>query len=121
LDLQAVLPEEDSDVLALADLLFATAAGAEKVIELSRDELLRRLGWTNRYVCRNIHEFPNPRFLYRPIQSTVKAIEAALNELEGGYVGVLGPPGSGKSTLLTRTLCALIYLSLATLTLRMLL
>ena len=107
LDFRAVLPEDNADVLALADLLFATAAGAERIIELSRDELLRRLGWTRRYTYRNIHEFPAPLFLYRPIRSTVEAVEATLTELPGGYVGVFGPPGSGKSTLLTRTLRAL--------------
>jgi hypothetical protein len=107
LDFRVVLPEDNADVLALADLLFATAAGAEDIIELSRDELLRRLGWTRRYTYRSVHEFPAPLFLYRPIRNTVEAVEAALMELRDGYVGVFGPPGSGKSTLLTRTLRAL--------------
>lgn len=107
LDFQAILPEEGADVLALSNFLFATAAGAERIIELSHEELLRRLGWTQRYEYRSIHEFPAPTFLYRPIQSSVEAVKAALTGLPGGYVGVFGPPGSGKSTLLTRTLRAL--------------
>ncbi|MDY7076577.1 MAG: ATP-binding protein [Chloroflexota bacterium] len=107
LDFEAILPEEGTDVLALSNFLFATAAGAEHIIELSHEELLRRLGWTRRYAYRNIHEFPAPMFLYRPIQNTVEAVKAALTGLPGGYVGVFGPPGSGKSTLLTRTLRAL--------------
>ena len=104
LDLQTTLPGENADVPALCDLLFSTAAGAERIVELSREELLRRLGWTRRYSYRNVHRFPTPPFLYRPIHSTVQVVEAALAELPGGYVGVFGPPGSGKSTLLTQTL-----------------
>lgn len=107
LDFQAALPEDNADLLALNDLLFATAAGAERIIALSRGDLLARLGWTHRYTYRSVHEFPAPPFLYRPIRSTVEAVETMLEELPGGYVGVFGPPGSGKSTLLTRTLRAL--------------
>lgn len=107
LDFQTPLPKNNSDVEALANLLFATAAGAERIIELSRDELLRRLGWQRRYIYRNKHEFPAPEFMYRPIQKTVEAVEAVIRELPGGYIGIFGPPGSGKSTLLTRTLRAI--------------
>lgn len=107
LQFDARLPEEDRDVLSLVDLLFSTAANAEHRVELSRQELLQRLGWSSRYDYRAVHEFPPPRFPYRPIQGTVKQVEAALAEFPGGYLGVFGPPGSGKSTLLAHTLRAL--------------
>jgi hypothetical protein len=107
LDFQAVLTSDNADVKGVADLLFDTAAGAERRVEISQGELLQRLGWRNRYTYRNVHEFPAPQFLYRPIHSTVKAIEAALSLLPSGYIGVFGSPGSGKSTLLTQTLRAL--------------
>ena len=104
LDFNKKLPEDNKDMLALANLLIETVASSERVIELSREELLQKLGWMGRYTYRNIHKFPDPPFSYRPILSTKKAVEAALKNLCGGYVGVFGPPGSGKSTLLTQTL-----------------
>jgi hypothetical protein len=107
LDFQSVAPIADADIRELADLLFDTAAGAERRIEINQNELLQKLGWQSRYTYRNVHEFPVPQFLYRPIQSTVEVIEAALASLPSGYIGIFGSPGSGKSTLLTQTLRAL--------------
>lgn len=107
LDFSATRPVDEADLLSIADLLFATAAGGERVIELSRESLLQRLGWTHRYVYRNNHEFPTPVFLYQPIRHTVEGLENALSALSGGYLGVFGSPGSGKSTLLTQTLRSL--------------
>lgn len=108
LDFKSVLPNKElDDIQSMANLLFGIAAGADKLIEISQNELLQRLGWQNRYTYRNVHEFPEPRFLYRPIQKTVKEIQIALDTLPGGYISVFGSPGSGKSTLLTQTLRAL--------------
>lgn len=104
LDFGTPRPVESSDIKAIADLLFATAANPERIIEMKGNELLGRLGWTQRYSYRNLHEFPAPKFLYRPIQNTVNALEEILTNLSGGYIGIFGPPGSGKSTLLTKTL-----------------
>jgi hypothetical protein len=104
LDFRTLLPSEGPEITALVDRLFKTAADPEKIVELSRPELLRRLGWSDKYTYRNIHEFPDPQFLYKPIQDSVLDINKALQQLSGGYIGVFGPPGSGKSTLLTRTL-----------------
>jgi tetratricopeptide (TPR) repeat protein len=107
LDFQTSQPDETLDTLALCERLFAVAADAERVVELSREELLRRMGWTDRYEYRSKHRFPAPSFLYRPIQSTVDEVNTALTKLPGGYIGVFGPPGSGKSTLLSQTLRSL--------------
>jgi hypothetical protein len=107
-DFKSVLPNEElDDIQSIANLLFDIAAGADKRIEISQNELLQRLGWQSRYTYRNIHEFPAPLFLYRPIEKTVEEIKTALDSLPGGYFGVFGSPGSGKSTLLTQTLRAL--------------
>ena len=103
LDLRTPAPPKDEDHRAIAELLFAIAAGPERIVELDRTELLSRLGWRRRYEYRNPHEFDVPRF-YRPITSTVNELGKRLSELPGGYISVIGPPGSGKSTLLTRTL-----------------
>lgn len=104
LNFQLQRPDESAEIRAICDLLFATAAGPERIIQLNRDELLARLGWTQRYRFRNLHEFPAPRYLYRPIQTTLKNLHEKLENLTGGYLGVFGPPGSGKSTFLTRIL-----------------
>ncbi len=104
LDFQLQRPDESTEIKAICDLLFVTAASPERVIQLNRDELLARLGWTQRYRFRNRHEFPAPRYLYRPIQTTLKNLHEKLDALTGGYLGIFGPPGSGKSTFLTRIL-----------------
>lgn len=107
LNFQLQRPSESTEIKAICDLLFATAASAERIIQLNRDELLARLGWTQRYRFHNLHEFPAPRYLYRPIQTTLKNLLEKLETQKGGYLGVFGPPGSGKSTFLTRVLRAL--------------
>ena len=67
----------------------------------SKDELEKE---KRKFELRNKHEFGAPRFLYKPIRDTVSEFEEKLGKLQGGYIGVLGPPGSGKSTFLTQTL-----------------
>ena len=66
----------------------------------SEDEVARE---QRKYELRNKHEFEAPR-VYKTIQDTAVDFQKKLEELDGGYIGVLGPPGSGKSTFLTQTL-----------------
>ncbi len=106
LNFKTNLPQELDDIKAISDLLFSTAASPERQIKLSRSELIRTLGWRQRYSTWNVHEFPGPK-LYCPIKNTVENLKTAINNLQGGYIGVFGSPGSGKSTLLTQTLRAL--------------
>lgn len=72
-------------------------------VEFSRDELLKRIGWSHLLEFRHRHEFPT-RDPYEPIDSTVQELDSKLKVLKGGYLALLGSPGSGKSSLLTRTL-----------------
>ena len=104
LDFQTSKPEENENIKALVDLLFLTAANPERIIRLNRDELIHKLGWKNKYSSYNVHEFPKPRYLYKPINKTVDHLVAAINSHDGGYLSLIGSPGSGKSTLLTQTL-----------------
>jgi hypothetical protein len=84
--------------------IFEAVYDPQIIIRLNREELLIRLGWKDRFEYRNQHYFPVNENLYEPIEKSREALEQSLNNLEGGYVGVLGSPGSGKSTLLTQSL-----------------
>jgi hypothetical protein len=106
LDFKTIPPNETNDIKAISDLLFSTAASPERKIKLTRSELIKSLGWGQKYSAWNVHEFPKPK-LYRPIKKTVENLKSAINDLQGGYIGVFGSPGSGKSTLLTQTLRSL--------------
>ena len=94
----------DDDVDQITNVLSATVADPEHIIELTHAELLQRLYWTDRFEYRNPHRFPVIEKTYREIQDTAKALTEAICELPGGYIAVLGAPGSGKSTLLTQHL-----------------
>ncbi len=84
--------------------LFETVADPRHIVQLDHDQLLTRLGWSNRFEFRNIHEFPVDEALYQPVESSVRQLQQMIDNLPGGYLGVLGTPGSGKSTMLTQTL-----------------
>lgn len=94
----------EKDLDYVTHKIFATVFDPQQIVHLSREEMLNRLGWRERFEYRNRHSFPVNEVLYQPIDESREALERALNELDGGYVGVLGTPGSGKSTLLTQTL-----------------
>ncbi|HWQ48942.1 MAG TPA: hypothetical protein VN414_08350, partial [Methanosarcina sp.] len=99
---EQLIIKQDLDDLTLA--LFDMVADPEYIIELTRKELLTRLGWKGRLEYINPHEFPIDENLYQPIEETVEKILSDIKELPGGYIAVLGSPGSGKSTTLTKTL-----------------
>ena len=91
----------NADLENITLLLFGEAGGPGRTVELSRADLINKLGWQGRFEFRSRHDFPIPLELYEPIASTQGRLEQALDTLTKGYVGVLGSPGSGKSTLLT--------------------
>ena len=93
-----------TELQQIAQALFAAVADPFRIIELTRDQLLTRLGWKERFEFKSRHEFPVDEVLYRPIGDSRDQLESALSNLLGGYVAVIGTPGSGKSTLLTETL-----------------
>ncbi|HWE46800.1 MAG TPA: AAA family ATPase, partial [Caulobacteraceae bacterium] len=93
-----------ADLHQLASLLFTLVGDDERIVQLDSRRLMNELGWDRRLDLRFKHEFPVDEGLYRPISSTVEAIESALEQCRGGYVALIGPPGSGKSTTLTQML-----------------
>lgn len=66
----------------------------------SEDEMERN---KRKYELRNKHEFEVPR-VYEAIQDTAVEFQKKIEELDCGYICVVGPPGSGKSTFLTQIL-----------------
>jgi hypothetical protein len=91
------------DIETLSTFLFRTVGADKREIRIERDELLRRLGWAERFAQRFTHDFKIDR-LYQPISTTINDLESALNKHKHGYLALLGTPGSGKSTTLTHTL-----------------
>ncbi len=91
------------DIDALAAFLFRTVGADKREVRIERDELLRRLGWVERFAQYFTHDFKIDR-LYQPISATIHDLENALNKHKCGYLALLGTPGSGKSTTLTHTL-----------------
>jgi hypothetical protein len=94
----------ESDIRALHLELETIVASPQRLIELSRDQLLSRLGWRQRVDFASSHRFPDSYLPYREIESTTEELREALRQQQRGYVALLGDPGSGKSTLLTNTL-----------------
>lgn len=70
-------------------------------LHLSRKELLNLTGLGDRLRPTSHHDFPRPDIPYVSIEATLQEIGEALEQLPGGYIGILGSPGSGKSTLLS--------------------
>lgn len=89
----------ESELGTLAWTLQSIVGDAARPVQLSRDELLERLGWTDRLRYRHPHRFPVPA-LYTANEAARAALEKRLSALAGGYVALVGPAGSGKSTLL---------------------
>lgn len=106
--LQSASPTRDGlrqaeDIETLAAFLFRTVGADKREVRIERGELLKRLGWVERFSQHFIHDFKIDR-LYQPISATINELENALNKYKRGYLALLGTPGSGKSTTLTHTL-----------------
>jgi hypothetical protein len=101
LDLE-LLPERGaswSDQQKFAAFLAGLVADPERLVQLSRDEVLSRLGWVDLARFRNPHRFPVPES-YAANEVARAALEQRMGELSGGYLALVAPAGSGKSTLL---------------------
>lgn len=89
----------DLDLEHLAATLQALVADPARPVQLSREELFERLGWTSRQRFRNPHAFPVPA-VYTANDAARRQLQARFDQLKGGYVALVGPAGAGKSTLL---------------------
>ncbi|MFD5264880.1 AAA family ATPase [Streptomyces sp. NPDC058335] len=89
----------DGEVAHLAHTLQEIVRDPAQPVELSRDQLMERLGWQDRLRFRHPHQFPVPT-VYTTNEVARQALEGRLQRLSGGYLALVGPAGSGKSTLL---------------------
>jgi hypothetical protein len=91
------------DTEHLFSLLLEIAGDERRTIHLSKNDLLGRLGWENRFRFRFRHEFWVDENLYQPISDTISELEHSIAHFNNGYLALIGTPGSGKSTTLTQT------------------
>ncbi len=106
-DEQATTRDEEvwlHDHQTLQAFIFRTVGSPERVIELSREQLLRRLGWATRIEFHSRHDFPVDEALYQPVVATERDLTERFSRLTRGYLLLTGTPGSGKSTMLTQML-----------------
>ncbi len=92
------------DIDQLARLISKLGGGEKRIIQVSRTDILRELGWESRFEFHFKHEFPVDQAIYQPIIQTVHELETTLSQFNSGYLALIGTPGSGKSTTLTQTL-----------------
>lgn len=88
------------DVRRLSGVLRELVADPTRPVQVGRDELLARAGWSGRIAFRHDHRFPLPP-MYRENREAATALHRVITSNLSGYVGVFGPAGSGKSSLLT--------------------
>jgi len=91
------------DTEYLFSLLLEIAGDERRTIQLSKNDLLERLGWENRFRFKFHHEFWVDENLYQPISDTISELEHSISRFNNGYLALIGTPGSGKSTTLTQT------------------
>lgn len=89
----------DHDAAHLAQTLQDIVRDPSRPGELSREQFMRRLGWTDRIHYRHPHQFPMP-IVHTTNEAARARLESALTSHSSGYLGLIGPAGSGKSTLL---------------------
>ncbi|SNR14437.1 NACHT domain-containing protein [Tenacibaculum jejuense] len=94
--------KEDEDLQQISRFIIEKVASPERVVEFTRQEIIKELGWSNRFKTIFNHELIVDRQRYQPIQSTIDLLNSKLQEHKNGYLFLLGGPGSGKSTLLNQ-------------------
>lgn len=94
--------KEDEDLQQISRFIVEKVASPERVVEFNRQEIIKELGWFDRFKTIFNHELIVDRQRYQPIQSTIDLLNSKLAEYKNGYLFLQGGPGSGKSTLLNQ-------------------
>ena len=94
--------KEDEDLQQISRFIIEKVASSERGVQFNRQEIIKELGWTDRFKTSFNHELIVDRQRYQPIQSTIDLLNTKLTEHKSGYLFLQGGPGSGKSTLLNQ-------------------
>lgn len=94
--------KEDEDLQQISRFIIEKVANSERDVQFNRQEIIKELGWTDRFKTSFNHELIVDRQKYQPIQSTIDLLNTKLTEHKSGYLFLQGGPGSGKSTLLNQ-------------------
>lgn len=98
-------PRVDPDLRSVYDRLvrwlITTVASEPDIVHISREDLLRKLGWELAFRTLVRHELQVDRSRYSANEPARRDLLGALAAYSTGYVAVLGAPGSGKSYLLS--------------------
>ncbi len=68
--------------------LVDTVASPERIVDLTRNQLLSRLGWRHLFELRHPHEFEVDDLRYVPIQTTIELLEDALVQTHATFSGM---------------------------------
>jgi hypothetical protein len=94
--------KEEEDLQQISRFIIEKVATPDRSVQFSRQEIIKELGWSDRFKTSFNHELIVDKQKYQPIQSTINLLNSKLIENKNGYLFLLGGPGSGKSTLLNQ-------------------
>lgn len=91
-----------SNILAIVGMLEDMALREDNKIERTRDEIIKKLKWEDRYKTSYNHFLDVDDATYVAIDSVIAELDAKLASRRKGYLFLEGVPGAGKSTILTK-------------------
>ncbi|MCB0743916.1 MAG: ATP-binding protein, partial [Ignavibacteriae bacterium] len=94
--------KEDEDLQQISRFIIEKVASPERLVEFTRQGIIKELGWSDRFKTIFNHELIVDREKYQPIKSTIELLNSKLTQHKNGYLFLQGGPGSGKSTLLNQ-------------------
>ena len=92
----------DNDIEEITNYFFAKIGKEKRKLKVERRVLIDELKWYKRATSYFKQDFFVETKHYTPIQNSKTRIAKAIEEINKGYILLLGSPGSGKSTLITK-------------------
>lgn len=90
------------DLLDVARLIQIMASSRNREVLATRDDIIRKLNWGDRFKTTYDHNLFVTTSSYEPNIKTIQQLNNLLYSKTKGYIFLEGSPGSGKSTLLTQ-------------------
>lgn len=94
--------QEDEDLEKFSRFILEKVADPNRQVPFTTAQIIKGLGWENRFKTTFNHDLVVDKKKYQPIHSTLNLLSERIEEVSGGYIFLLGGPGTGKSTLLTQ-------------------